>query len=314
MNSLREAIHEYLDMRRNLGFKLKDTGVGLLDFATFMEQHKASFITVELALAWAQQPVNVLPAYWARRLAFVRMFAQYRKASDPRTEIPPPGLLPFQPKRATPYLYTDAELRALVQAALDLPYAYERGALRPWVYHCLFGLLAVSGMRIGEVCNLELQDVDLDAALLTIRSAKFGRDRLIALHSSTCAVMAEYITRRERHWQGRTVSPYLFVSSTGNRLDKADIRRTFYALSHQIGLRGETDSHGPRLHDMRHAFATKTLLNWYRHDQDPDRLLPVLSTWLGHVKVADTQWYLEACPELMREAVRRLESNWEDRS
>ncbi len=159
-----------------------------------------------------------------------------------------------------------------------------------------------------------VHDVDIDAAVLTIRSAKFGRDRLVPLHGSTCAVLVDYMARRERHWQGRPVSSYLFVSSRGNRLDKADITRTFHKLSRQIGLRGKTDSHGPRLHDMRHSMATRALVNCYRHDQDPERLLPILSTWLGHVKVGDTQYYLEASPELMREAMRRLDSRWEDRS
>ena len=314
MSTLRKAICDYIDMRRNLGFKLSETGAGLLDFASFMEQRDASFITVELALAWAKLPINVQPAHWAKRLGFVRQFAKHHKASDPRTQIPPAGLLPFQPKRVKPYLYTDDEICKLLQAALDMPYAYKRCALQPWIYHCLFGLLAVSGIRVGEARNLKVQDVDTAGALLTIRSAKFGRQRLIPLHSSTCQVMIDYIARRQRHWQSRSVSPYLFVSGRGNRIDQSDITRMFHKLSRQIGLRGETDSRGPRLHDLRHLFATSTLVNWYRCDQDPNRLLPILSTWLGHVKVSDTQWYLEASPTLMCEAMRRLESNWEDRS
>ena len=314
MNTLREAVHEYIDMRRNLGFKLNRDCKQLLAFATFMEQRQAPFITMELALEWAQQPVNVQPAYWAQRLSYVRVFARHRKATDPRTEVPPPGLLPFRPKRARPWLYSDEEIRKLLQAALDMPYAYERGALLPWVYHCLFGLLSVTGLRLGEARNLGLRDVDLDAAVLTVRGAKHDRTRLVPLHSSTRDVLADYVDRRARHWKGRPVSSYLFVSSWGNRLDGAQIRRAFYTLSRQIGLRGKTDSRGPRLHDMRHAFAMTSLVNWYRHDQDPERLLPILSTWLGHVKVGDTQYYLEASPELMREAMRRLESRWEDRS
>ena len=110
------------------------------------------------------------------------------------------------------------------------------------------------------------------------------------------------------------MSSYLFVSSWGNRLDSGQIHRAFYALSRQIGLRGATDRHGPRLHDMRHRFATNTLVNWYRSHQDPERLLPLLSAYLGHVHIADTQWYLEGSPELMREAMSRLEQRWEDHS
>ena len=313
MNTLRQAVQEYLSMRRHLGFTLREAGKGLLDFVTFMEQHRASYITPALALAWAQQPSNVQPAYWAGRLSCVRVFARHRSATDPRTQIPPQGLLPFQPKRARPYLYSDDEIERLLRAALKMPFRYERGALRPWVYYCLFGLLSVSGLRLGEARNLELQDVDLKAAVLTIRGAKFGKTRLVPLHASTCQVLRDYIARRKRHWAQRPVSSYLFVSSWGNRLDGGDIHRTFYVLSRQIGLRGLSDSHGPRLHDMRHRFATDTLVRWYRSNQDPERLLPILSAYLGHVHVADTHWYLSGSPELMREAMRRLEHRWEDR-
>ena len=312
MNTLRQAVHEYLSMRRNLGFKLHEAGKGLLNFITFMQQHRAPYITEALALAWAQQPVNVQPAHWARRLSFVRGFARYRSATDPRTQIPSQGLLPFQPKRARPYLYSQEEIKSLLLAALNMPHRYKSGALLPRVYYCLFGLLSVSGLRLGEARNLELQDVDLDAAVLTVRGAKFGKTRLVPLHASTCKVLADYIARRQRHWARRPVSSYLFVSSRGNRLDGAQIHRAFYVLSKQIGLRSASDRHGPRLHDMRHRFATNTLVNWYRSDQDPERRLPLLAAYLGHVHIADTQWYLEGSPELMREAMRRLDKRWED--
>jgi len=314
MNTLREAMQEYLGMRRHLGFKLHDAGKGLLDFVAFMELHHATIITQSLALAWAQQPQNVQPAHWARRLSFVRGFARFRSASDPRTQIPPPGLLPFQPQRARPYLYSEAEIQDLLNAARNMPHRYPSGALLPWVYSCLFGLLSVTGLRLGEARNLELQDVDLETAVLTVRNTKFGKTRLVPLHPSTCQVLADYLARRAHHWADRPVSSYLFVSSRGTRLDGGGIHRVFYALSRQIGLRGATDSHGPRLHDLRHRFATQTLVNWYRSDQDPERCLPLLSAYLGHAHIADTQWYLESSPELMRAAMCRLEHCWEERS
>jgi integrase/recombinase XerD len=312
MNTLRQAVQDYLDLRRSLGFKLNKAGNALPDFVAFMEQHRAPYITQALALVWAQQPSDVQPAQWAQRLSYIRQFARYRSATDLRTEIPAPGLLPFQPKRARPYLYSTREICALLRAALEMPYRNEREALLPSTYYCLFGLLSVSGMRLGEARNLELQDVDLTAGILTVRGAKLGKTRLVPLHASTCEVLANYIAKRQRHWAGRPVSSYLFVSSWGNRLDSGQIHRAFYALSRQIGLRGESDSHGPRLHDMRHVFATNTLVRWYRSDQDPERRLPILSAYLGHVHVEDTQWYLSASPELMREAMRRLEQRWED--
>ncbi|BAO92666.1 tyrosine-type recombinase/integrase [Caballeronia cordobensis] len=314
MSTLRQAVQEYLNVRRALGFKLTGAAKGLLDFVAFMERRHASYITQSLALEWARQPLNLQSASWAQRLSFVRAFARYCSATDPRTQIPAQSLLPFRPRRARPYLYSDDEISKLLQAALQMPYRYERGALLPWTYHCLLGLLSVSGMRLGEARNLELQDVDLTAAVLTIRGAKFGKSRLIPLHASTCKVLADYIARREQHWAGRSVSSFLFISSRGNRLDNSEIHRTFYRLSRQIGLRGESDSHGPRLHDMRHVFATRTLVHWYQCGDDPERRLPILSAFLGHAHVADTQWYLSASPELMREAMRRLEQRWENRS
>jgi integrase len=310
MNTLRQAVQEYLIMRRNLGFKLRDAGRGLLEFARFMKQQRACYITQALALAWARQPSHVRPDEWARRLSYVRMFARHRSATDPRTQIPPAGLLPYRPKRAQPYLYSDKEIQELLRAALKLP---GNGGLRPWTYYCLFGLLSVSGLRVGEAQNLEMQDVDLKAGVLRIRGAKFGKSRLVPVHASTNRVLADYLARRERMWARRAVSSYLFVSNWGNRLDGGEIRRTFYALSRQIGLRGASDSHGPRLHDMRHLFASKTLLHWYRAGEDAERRLPILSAYLGHVHCSDTFWYLSALPQLTHEAMSRLERRWEDR-
>jgi len=315
MNTLRQSIEEYLAMRRSLGFKLHEACRALPDFATFMERRRASYITQALALAWAQKPRHAQPAHWASRLCHVRQFARHRSASDPRTQIPTLGLLPFKPKRARPYLYSNTEIRQLLRATLNRPLAphcpdRRACALLPRVYYCLFGLLSVSGLRLGEARNLELKDVDLKARVLTIRGGKFGKDRWLPLHASTCKVLADYIDRRQRHWAGRPVSSYLFVSSWGNRLDTGSIHRAFYAASRRIGLRGDHDSSGPRLHDLRHRFATSTLVNWYRSNEDPERRLPLLSAFLGHVHVADTQWYLSGSPELMREAMRRLEHRW----
>jgi integrase/recombinase XerD len=314
MTSLRSAVQEYLAVRRGLGFQLRGAGRLLLQFVAFMDARPASHITTSLALAWAQQPQTVQPAEWARRLSIVRIFARYRHAMDPRTEIPPDGLLPFRPPRARPYLYADNELERLLRAALTMPYRDERTRLRPWVYYCLFGLLSVSGMRLGEARHLHVDDVDLDAGVLTIRGAKFGKTRLVPLHASTRTVLAEYLARRQRHWAGRVVSPYVFVSSWGNRLDVGDIHRTFYALSRQIGLRGPSDRRGPRIHDLRHRVAVQTLWRWYRSGEDPERRLPILSAYLGHVHVRDTYWYLSAWPALMHAAMARLERRWEGRS
>jgi integrase/recombinase XerD len=288
MTTLCHAVREYLNLRRSLGFKLDRARKQLPAFVKFMEAHRASYITTKLALAWAQRPSTVQPAEWAQRLIVVRAFARHRSATDPRTQIPPGGLLPYRPKRAQPYLYSAKEIQGLLRAALSLP---ARGGLRPWTYNCLFGLLSVTGLRLGEALNLQLQDVDLRTSVLTIRNAKFGKTRLIPLHPSTRRVLADYITRRNRRWARRSVSSYVFVSNWGNQLAGAEIHRTFYALSRQIGLRGPSDSHGPRIHDLRHRFAALTLLRWYRSGKDVEQKLPYLSAYLGHVHVGDTYWY-----------------------
>lgn len=310
MNTLRQALHEYLELRRSLGFKMNDAGLQLPRFVHFMEQRQAEHISARLALEWARQSTTVQPAEWARRLGFVRGFARYHSASDAATEIPAAGLLPHRSTRARPYLYSEREIDQLLAAALRLPTAWPGTPLRPHLYHCLFGLLSVTGLRIGEALHLQVSDVDLDQALLTIRGAKLGRERLVPLHASTCTVLASYLAQREQVF-GDRASSYFFVSGLGNRLDGGDVHRTFYALSRQIGLRGQNDSFGPRLHDLRHRFAVNTLLRWYASGQDAARRLPVLSTYLGHVHVADTYWYLSAWPELMSQAMARLERRWE---
>lgn len=309
MKPWREAVEEYIEMRRGLGFKLLEAKVGLINFASFLKQRGAAHITISLSMEWAQQDKTARPAEWARRLSFIRGFARHWSAHDSHTEVPPSGLLPHRPGRARPYLYSDDEVRKLLQAARQLPSV--RG-LRGPTYNCLLGLLAVTGLRISEARNLRTDDVDLNEGILTIRGAKFGKSRLVPIHPSTCTVLSDYASQRDRFLARRP--DMFFVSGRGTRLDGGEVRRTFYYLSRQIGLRGASDSHGPRLHDFRHRFAIETLVQWYRSGQDVERRLPILSTYLGHVHVADTYWYLTACPELMGLAVKRFEDYWEKQS
>jgi len=306
MKPLRQAINDYIALRRSLGFKLRRMSEGLRDFAVFLEQKAAPFVTTELAMEWAMQPTDHQPSDWAQRLSFVRVFARHWHATDPRTEIPPMGLLPFRPQRAHPYLYSELEIQKLLAAALKLP---PIPGLRPRTYHCLLGLLAVTGLRISETLKLEQPDVDLDEGILTIRQTKFGKTRLVPLHTSTRDIMMAYARHRDRFLRNAS-SPCFFLNDHGRRLEGSAVRRTFYDLSRQIGLRGPDDHKGPRLHDFRHRFAVRTLVQWYRSGEDIERRLPVLSTFLGHGHVADTYWYLSVEPELMGLATRRLEVRW----
>jgi integrase/recombinase XerD len=195
MKPLRRAIDDYIALRRSLGFKLRRMSEGLREFAIFLEQKAAPYVTTELAMEWAMQPADHQPSDWAQRLSFVRVFARHWHATDPRTEIPPMGLLPFRPQRARPYLYSEREIQKLLAAALKLSPSH---GLRPRTYHCLFGLLAVAGLRISEALKLEQPDVDLGEGILTIRQTKFGKTRLVPLHTSTRDVMADYARRRDR--------------------------------------------------------------------------------------------------------------------
>ncbi len=307
MKLLRKAVQDYLTMRRSLGFKLRDMGRNLRHFVSFMEQQGASLITTDLALRWARQPQNVQPAQWAARLSFVRSFARYWSATDPRTEIPPLALLPHRYKRSTPYIYSNDEIQHLLKAARNLP---PPTGLRPWTYQCLFGLMAVTGLRISEAIGLDRQDVDLEQGLLTVRLTKFGKSRLVPLHPSTVKRLKSYVRRRNDLYPQPLTSRF-FLSNRGTPLTDWMARQTFVKLSRQIGLRKTSDRFGPRLHDLRHRFAVTTLLHWYRTGVDVEQRLPALSTYLGHAHVTDTYWYLSAIPELLALTKDRLEKRWE---
>jgi len=304
VSTLSTAVQDYLSLRRRLGFKLREEGTLLPDFVAFLERQGASHITTELALQWALQPADTLPSHWATRLRMVRLFATHWSATDPRTEVPPPGLLPYRYHRKPPHIYTDDEILRLIRAAQSL---WTWKGLRPWTYAALIGLLAVTGMRAGEVISLDRDDVDLDRGVLTIRRTKFGKSRLIPVHPSTQRALRHYTDRRDRIYP-RPQTPSFFLSEQGRRVTWCILRWTFVKLSHQCGLRAPADRRGPRLHDFRHTFAVRTILGWYRADINVEQRLPELSTYLGHVHVTDTYWYLSAVPELLALAAARLEN------
>ncbi|MDX8450475.1 tyrosine-type recombinase/integrase [Mesorhizobium captivum] len=304
MSRLRTALERYVGMRQGLGYKYHGPAQRLSDFVTFMEARGAETITTALAMEWVTL-IGRQPS-WSIRLTDVRCFAQHLTHFDTLTEVPPQDAVP-PARRAKPYIYTDTEITALLAAALSLPPA---NALRRWTYHCLFGLIAVAGLRHSEALGLRRDDVDLDQGVLTVRESKFGKSRLVPLHATTVAVLSDYARRRDAHL-GAPRSPCFFVAEQGGRLLHQYVHRVFWQLSRQIGLRQKGQRNGPRVHDLRHRFAVQTLINWYRAGEDVERELPVLSTFLGHACVRDTYWYLSAAPELMVHAARRLDKRWE---
>jgi integrase len=282
---------------------LAAVGHDLQQFVGFAESEGAEWVTTDVALRWATQSAKASPAHWARRLGIVRQFAQYCSARDPRTEIPPPDLLPYHYVRQSPSLYRDEEITALIEAAARLP---SPTGLRAATYATLFGLMAVTGMRIGEPIGLDRADVDLGQGSLSIRGGKFGKSRWLPLHPTATAQLARYAKRRDNLYPTPS-TPSFFLSEQGARLTTWSVRATFVKLSHQIGLRAPEDHHGPRLHDLRHRFAIQTLLRWYRCGANVEQRLPQLAAYLGHAHVSDTYWYLSATPELLALAARRLE-------
>ena len=305
MTNLHSELTRYLSMRKGLGYKYQHQTRRLTDFVSFMEKSNATTITTKLAMEWATLPPD-RHASWALRLTDVRGFARHIANIDPKTEVPPVGMLPGL-KRAKPYIYSDAEIDALLAAALSLPPA---NGLRRWTYHHLFGLIAVTGMRLSEAIGLQRDDVNLEAGVLTVRLTKFGKSRLVPLHPTTSAALRNYAQRRDVHCAS-PCDPHFFVAERGGPLLHQYVHRVFWRLSREIGLRRPGDHSGPRLHDFRHRFAICTLLGWYREGTDVEKMLPLLSTYLGHTCVRDTYWYLSACPELMQEAAQRLDRHWE---
>jgi integrase len=303
MSKLQAALDEYLAVHRALGYKLRLAGRLLQRFVDFADRQGAAHITNELALAWATQPAAAKPAQWANRLGMVRRFALYCSASDPRTTVPPQDLLPHRYHRPDPYLYRDEEIMRLLEAARRLPPAT---GLRPHTFTTLFGLYVATGLRANEPLRLDRDDVDLVNGVLTIRDTKFGKSRYVPLHASTQRALQRYAARRDRSCR-ELQTPSFFVSDRGTRLTEWCVRWTFVKLSHEIGLRGDGDSRGPRLHDLRHRLAINTLLKWYQHGVDVERRLPELSTYLGHAHVTDTYWYLTATPKLLHYALRQVD-------
>ncbi len=301
MTDLRCALHDYLTVRRQLGFELKSTGRLLEDYVDFMQHAGASQITSELAIAWAKLPKDARPHRWRQRLAMVRGFARYVSTIDPQTEVPSEDLLPARQQRIAPYLYSQAEIAALMHAARDLT-----PRLRAATFQTLIGLLAVSGLRAGEALALDQADVDLDDGALHVRAAKQSKHREVPLHDSTTEALREYSRLRDRYVPEPKAAAF-FVSISGARLPRGTFNSTFARLIRQTGLEGRGQRARPRPHDLRHTFAVRTLLEWYRAGVNVDVQLPLLSTFLGHVDPVSTYWYLQASPELLAAVCERVE-------
>lgn len=303
-SELSRHLDDYLRLRRSQGFKLVNQGLFLAEFVVWMRHAGATRVTAQAAITWARRPQGVTPNHWANRLGAVRGFARYLHTIDPATEIPGGDVFPAPARRADPYQYTPQDVARLLGAA---------GGLRPTpravTYETLFGLLAATGMRIGETLALRRDDVELDRGVITVLGPKGGRVRLVPLHPSTTEALRRYTHLRDRLHPNPHADTF-FVSTRGTRMSHNGVRVTFINLTTAIGLR--TTSRQPRIHDLRHSFAVAQLLRWYRSGAEVAALMPRLSTYLGHVSPASTYWYVTAVPELMHLAAQMLGTHLDD--
>lgn len=300
MSDLRQAVTDYLRIRRAAGYKLQRDGRLLPDFIDFLERAGAERITSELAAAWATRPAAAHPAWWRQRLSIVRGFARYLQTIDPASEVPPAELLRAHRPRIAPYLYSHAEVAALLGAAGGL-----RPPLRAATYRTIIGLMSVTGLRVGEALALDRGDVNLRQGVLLV-TGKHGHEREVALHPTTTAALDRYRQMRDRHSPRPCTSA--FFSARGVRLSRGTFHDTFRGLVSKAGLEWRSERCRPRPHDLRHTMAVRTLLGWYRSGEDVDAKLPLLSTYLGHRDPVSTYWYLQGSPELLQLAGERLGS------
>jgi len=300
MTPLRQALRDYLRIRRQLGYQLAEDGRLLETFVDFLEQAGAATITTELALAWAKLPVGARAHRWRQRLGIVRRFARYLATIDPHAEVPSKDLLPASCRRVAPYIYSDADIAALMGEARALA-----PPLRAATYETLIGLMAATGVRIGEALGLDRQDVDLRNGSLHVR-ARQAKQREVPLHDSATTALRKYAKLRDQHWPDPKTHAF-FVSRGGLRLARSAVKDTFPKLIRRAGLEGHGQRVRPRPHDLRHTYTVCTLLDLHRAGAEVQRELPRLSTYLGHVDPASSYWYLQAVPELMALVGRRLD-------
>jgi integrase len=303
MATMVALVEDYLAARRQMGFSLKHSGGQLLGFARFADKigHRGP-VTFDLAVKWVQSAALHTPLTWARRLEVLMPFLDYRLQFDASTAIVPRGYFGPAHRRLVPHIYREQEVVALMQATDNLKPA---DGLRPKTFRTLFGLLAATGLRISEALHLQVQDVDLVHGILTVRQTKFCKSRLVPLHFTTVAELKRYVEAKELQL-GRPKDGAFFVSDTGKALHYRAVLNTFEVLRAQLGWVARGGHASPRIHDIRHTFICRNLLDCYRRNESPDHIMDAISTYVGHVKVSDTYWYLTATPELMAVAAERF--------
>jgi integrase/recombinase XerD len=308
MSDLPAELDRYLAVRRSLGHDLRTAERILRRFVTFAVAQGEDCVGTALFLRWQAAFGAAGRQTWAARLTVVRLFAQWLHGLDPSHEVPPQGLLPYRQRRPRPYIYSEDQIRRIVEVAAELR---SDNGIRSLTYPIFFGLIAVTGLRVSEAISLGVDDIDLDAGVITVLHGKFGKERLLPVEETTRIRLRIYAEERDRLLGKRPKA--FFVSDRGEPLTDCAARYNFAQVCQWIGLRQPQRFHrhgrGPRIHDLRHSFAVHTLVGWYRAGKDPDREMIKLTTYLGHSKPAHTYWYIEANPELLDLASRRAEAS-----
>lgn len=306
MSQLSEELDRYLNIRRSLGYKLSTAERILRRFTAFAESENTEYISTALFLRWQEAFCKANKQTWANRLGIIRMFAQWLHSMDSKHEIPPQSLIPRRIRRPHPYIYSEDDIRHIVETAAELP---SINGIRALTCSTLFGLISVTGLRVSEALSLDTDDVDLENGVITLRQGKLGKARLLPVSDCTRIRLACYAKERDRLLGAH--SQAFFVTDYGKRLTDCGARYNFAVVCQTIGLRSpqmfNRHGRGPRIHDLRHTFAVRTLLHWYRNSGEPAREMIKLSTYLGHSDPKHTYWYIEAVPELLELASKRIE-------
>jgi len=308
--SLSQELQRYLTIRRNLGYELYTEERILKRFVSFLESKNEKHITAGLFLEWKQVFGIASQSTWARRLGIIRLFASWLYSLDKHHEIPPQSLITSHCRRKQPFIYTDDQISSIVETASLLP---SSNGIRSITYPAFYGLVSVTGLRISEAIALNDQDVDLENGIVTVLNGKNGNDRILPITECTNNQLKEYTRKRDR-LLGYTPDPF-FVSDDYIRLTDCAVRYNFAVIGKMIGLRTEQPFHkhgvGPRIHDLRHTFAVKVMIKWYKEDKNIDQEMLKLVNYLGHKKLTHTYWYIEAVPELLALASQRAENHLE---
>lgn len=308
--SLSQELQRYLNIRRNLGYDLYTDERVLKRFVSFLESKNEKHITTNLFLEWKKIYGKASQYTWARKLGIIRMFASWLYSIDNHHEIPPQSLITHHHRRKPPFIYTDDQISSIIEAATLLP---SGNGFRSITYPAFFGLVAVTGLRISEAISLNNRDVDLQNGIITVTNGKNGNNRILPVTECTKNKLKEYVRKRDR-LLGDTPDPF-FISDDGIRLTDCAVRYNFAVIGKMIGLRTEQPFHkhgiGPRIHDLRHTFTVKVMINWYKEGKNIDQEILKLVTYLGHKKLSFTYWYIEAVPELMALASLRAENHLE---